>query len=617
MKRAVAGSPESGVKSSLPPRFHRFTQSLRYWVWLVPAFMALCLAFSCAVDVPYIDQWDADLPFLQKVAAGNASISDLVALHLEHRIAFARLAGLVAAYVAAWRTKACLLLTWLVMCGVAFNLLYLQRRTGSAGGLSLSLIAFLVGAVLFGVQSYDAWFNPMIITWAGGQLFLTGGLVLAVGASTFPTRFFGCMLLAWLATFSSSVGMLLWPFLIPSLVANDSRNQPKAMLPWLTGWVAVAALAISFYFWGFQRPPESPSFMAGPSFLNAIAAFFVAAVGAPLAFGTPLPSTLQAKLVGAAVIALVMICGVTTLACRRDKRFIQAVLPWFSIIAYAMTAQLAMAVGRAGSGPNVALASRYMPTANLTICALICLVPIVLDESVRRGRAEASRFAWLTDRRAKVIKASLFAALLAAQVIGAIATLPTYANEHIRLSAAKAAVLFSRCFKDPELLSKVWSHKTRVDIDDKLDFMDSNGYLRPQTFKSCKIADLPKVGQGRSSGTSFRGAIEQAGRVNEQAVGFTGWAIDSARGRPADAVLLSWEDDAFDATVFAIVPVGVPRPDMTAKLSSNRFLRAGWGRLFPKDAMPKRPCRIRAWAFNTDDGTIAELAGVVEWRPES
>lgn len=194
--------------------------------------------------------------------------------------------------------------------------------------------------------------------------------------------------------------------------------------------------------------------------------------------------------------------------------------------------------------------------------------------------------------------------------------LPTYANEHIRLTAAKAAVLFSRCFRDQELLSNVWSYKTVIDIDDKLDFMDSRGLLRPKTFRSCKITDLPRRSSEKRITPITRGVIEQAGRANEQAVGFMGWAIDPERHKPADVVLLSWEDDAFDASVFAIVPVGIQRPDVATKLSSQRFARAGWGRLFPVDALPKRPCKIRAWAFDTSDGTIAELDGVVDWRPD-
>ena len=467
--------------------------------------------------------------------------------------------------------------------------------------------------MLFSVQAYDTWFNPVIGSqWVFVELLLVLALVTLRNLSLQGLNFPICLMFATMATFSSSNGMSLWLVLFPVIAVQVRGPQRRGMF---LVWAAAAAMAITGYFWGFRKPPESPSLLASLGDPLAVAGFFLANVGAPLAFGTFVRPLVQAWIVGMTIVVIVTLCCLVHARRWRNAAFVRDAMPWYSIIAYAMATQLAISLGRAGSGAEVALAARYMPTANLSICAIVALVPIVLNELAMEGRTDASRFAWLSDRRAKAIKASLFAALLVAQVIGAIATLPTYPNEHIRLTAAKTAVLFSRCFKDPELLSNVWSYKTLVDIDEKLDFMDSNGYLRPTTFKSCKIADLPKAGQRGSSGM-FRGAIEQAVRVSEQAVGFTGWAIDPERGRPADAVLLSWEDDGFDATVFAIVPVGVPRPDMTAKLSSNRFLRAGWGRLFPKDAMPKRPCRIRAWAFNTDDGTIAELDGVVEWRPE-
>ena len=583
------------------------------WLWLVPAIGAIVLTLRYAVDIPYIDQWDGELPFLRKVAAGEAGVADLVAQQLEHRIVFSRLVTLAVSMLAGWRTHVSLAMTWLIACAISCCLIWLRQHNTNVSSRESACFSLLTGVVLFSPQQYDAWFNPSMMQWFSIELLLSLALVLFTSSCSRWVCFPLCIAIAWLATFSSSNGMLLWLVLFPVMAVHARGPQRRGMF---LSWAMAAVIAIAGYFWGFRKPPESPSLLAGLSDPLAVAGFFLANVGAPLAFGTFIPPLVQARIVGVTIVLIVTFCCLVHAIRWRNTAFVRDAMPWYSIIAYAMATQLAISLGRAGSGAEVALAARYMPTANLSICAIAALVPIVLDESVRRGRAEASRFAWLTDRRAKVIKASLFAALLAAQVIGAIATLPTYANEHIRLTAAKTAVLFSRCFKDQELLSNVWSYKTLVDIDEKLDFMDSHGYMRPKTFKSCKIVDLPKAGQGRSSGTNFRGAIEQAGRVNEQAVGFMGWAIDPERGRPADAVLLSWEDDGFDATVFAIVPVGVPRPDMTAKLSSNRFLRAGWGRLFPKDAMPKRPCRIRAWAFNTDDGTIAELDGVVEWRPE-
>lgn len=583
-------------------------------MWLVPAILSLVLVSHYAVDIPYIDQWDGELPFLMKVAAGEARASDLIALHMEHRIAFCRISSLAVAAIGGWRTNGCLCASWLVTCGAAWSLVVLHRDHQACKAWYRGLFSFTTGSLLFSVQAYDTWFNPVIGSqWVFVELILVLALVTLRNLSHQVLFFPISLMCATVATFSSSNGMLLWLVLFPVMAVQVRGPQRRGMF---LVWAAAAAIAITGYFWGFRKPPESPSLLAGLGDPLAVAGFFLANVGAPLAFGIFVSPLVQARIVGMTIVVIVTLCCLVHVKRWSNAAFVRAAMPWYSIIAYAMATQLAISLGRAGSGAEVALAARYMPTANLSICAIVALVPIVLDELTLERRADASRFAWLTDRRAKVIKASLFAALLAAQVIGAIATLPTYANEHTRLTAAKAAVLFSRCFKDPELLSNVWSYKTLVDIDEKLDFMDSHGYLRPKTFRSCKIADLPKAGQSRSSGTNFRGAIEQTGRVNEQAVGFTGWAIDPQRGRPADAVLLSWEDDAFDATVFAIVPVGVPRPDVTAKLSDSRFLRAGWGRLFPVSAMPKRPCQIRAWAFNTDDGTIAELDGVVEWRPE-
>jgi len=590
----------------------RITEHLAAWLWVPSAILALGLVLTYAVDIPYIDQWDGELPFLKKVAAGEAGVADLVAQHLEHRIVFSRVVTLAVSWLAGWRTQVSLVVTWLLICAVAWCLTRLQQRVPENSPGKSAYFSLLAGVILFSPQQYDAWFNPSMMQWFSIEFLLSLALVLF--ATSWPARvcFPLCVATAWLATFSSSNGMLLWLVLMPVMAVQASASVRGRMV---LAWCLAAAIAIAGYFWGFHKPPESPSLVAGLGNPLAMMGFFLANVGAPLAFGALVPPLVQARIFGVTIVAMVVLCGLVHVARWRNNLFSWSVLPWYSLIAYSMATQLAISAGRAGSGPEVALAARYMPTANLTICGLVALVPIVLDELAGVSQVPSSR-AWLTPRGATTIKATLLSVLLAAEALGAMATLPTFANEHIRLTAAKAAVLFSRCFRDPELLSNVWSHKTLVDIDAKLDFMDARGLLRPKTFRSCKIADLPRKGPQSPTVGGIRGVIEQAGRVNEQAVGLAGWAIDPERRRPADVVLLSWEDDAFDATVFAIIPVGIQRPDVVAKLSSERFVRAGWGRLFPLEVMPKRPCRIRAWAFDTADGTIAELNGLVEWKPD-
>lgn len=616
MKRGIGDSSASGAMSSSPRVSHRFVRSLANCLWVPSALVALTCIFTYAVDIPYIDQWDGELPFLRKLAAGEAGVGDLVALQLEHRIAVNRLVALVVAWGAGWSTKACLLVTWLTACGLAINVLVLQHRTGSHVAWHRAIFGFVGGVILFGLQQYDTWLNPAMIAWFSIQFFLTSALVITIVASSEPFRFLGCMLLACIATFSASHGMLLWIVLIPVLAM--SRWQQNRGLPygWLLGWGMAAAISIACYFWGYRKPPESPSLLVGLSNVPAFTGFLLANIGAPLAFGFPAPPLILARIVGMVIIVMIASCGMITIMRRTDKDFVCRTLPWFSLMAYALLTKAAISAGRAGTGPDVALASRYMPTANLIMCALVALVPIVLDELGRGSRTEASSFAWLTARRAKGIKVGLVGGLLVTEAVGFIATLPTYANEHMRLTAAKAAVLFSRCFKDMELLANVWSPKTLEDIDAKLDFMDSRGLLRPKTFRTCRITDLPRASAARPAEHGVRGVIDQAGRVNEQAVGFGGWAIDPEKRRPADAVLLSWEDDALDATVFAIAPVGIPRPDVQAKLGNSAYARSGWGRIFPVAAMPRLPCRIRAWALDTDTGAISELTGVVEWRPD-
>ena len=81
-----------------------------------------------------------------------------------------------------------------------------------------------------------------------------------------------------------------------------------------------------------------------------------------------------------------------------------------------------------------------------------------------------------------------------------------------------------------------------------------------------------------------------------------GWAILPWKGRIADSVLLTSQDELGDPLIFARVDVKKPREDVAKALGEESYRDCGWIRSFPREQIPPGTRRINAWAFDAEEG---------------
>lgn len=589
-------------------------------LWIPSALVAAYLIVTYSVDIPTIDQWDSELLFLMKLDEGTATFNDVIAPLIEHRLALNRLLSVPMAWLTGWDRRYSLWNTLVCVSCLALGLGVLNRQTCRPSLGRLVVPNLLGGALVLGIPQYDTWLNPTHIAWYLVECFLVACLLVTRTRLSIGAKVLCCAALATVATFTCGNGLLLWGVVLPVLVVQAVVEGVRWPIVgrWTAVWLALASLAIGRYFWDYEKPADSPAIAAGGN-LFMVLRFFVANVGCPFARGTALDPVTQASLFGAAILALAAMSFIYVVLHWRNADLVQRTAPWFAIMAFGLGTGFAISLGRAGFGIETAIVVRSIHAHVLTVYALIVVVPMILDAIVAGGESRATPGGAARSSSWSLSTVGAASCLTALGVVVAIGHLlycvqsaESYRNERARYLAAKTAVLFSRCFTDPQLLSNVWGSVTVQNIEKKLDFMDRKGFMRPKTVRNAAIRDMA----ARPSGADSRnGAMDQASAPANDAVAFGGWAVFLEKARPADAVLLTWETPETEATVFAISPVGGSRPDIAGKIGDARFVNCGWGRMFPRDVMPKHEAKIRAWAFDTSDGKAYPLSGELNWVP--
>ena len=319
---------------------------------LVAAAVVLCLAPAIAyasllqevsANVPYLDDYDVILAFLNQWTDADSfgSRASLVfAQHAEHRMAFLR--GLS-------------LLSLGLRDGIDFDTL---NKLGSLGLFILVALLFVAGGRDRRISERTVAFVPVpllllhpqfwdCLLWPTSSLanfwvvsFALASVLLVVRRD--PLALAGAALFAWLATFSQGNGMLVWPLAAGALfAARRSRD--------LGLWCAIAAVTLAFYFNGYERPGgEGPLWGAAFNGFEPLA-YALNLIGSGPAFTRPGLSLIVGGLGLASFVALVW-QGLP----RRNP-------PLFLLLLFVLGSVAANALGRTGlGGPHYALQSpRY------------------------------------------------------------------------------------------------------------------------------------------------------------------------------------------------------------------------------------------------------------------
>jgi hypothetical protein len=119
------------------------------------------------------------------------------------------------------------------------------------------------------------------------------------------------------------------------------------------------------------------------------------------------------------------------------------------------------------------------------------------------------------------------------------------------------------------------------------------GFIHPPLVQS---PELSKFSRRPQHAGFFENIIAEQGGACEA----SGWAMIPKGLRPADAVLLTYDDSVIGPIAFAVAVPTTPRPEVADTLRDPRYQYSGWLCKFQRSSVPARDQLITAWSLDVE-----------------
>ena len=377
MPRESAEPDSTAGEHKATPRARRLTTALAIAGNLTPAALLFWLVHRFGVDLPFWDEWEL-LNTVMQSREGQLNYHNLFAPHNEHRIVFPRLITLANASLFHWNRKVEMYVAAALLTFSAFVFFRLARKYWRHPGAPLLFIPL-------------AW---TLLSWRQWENVLLGmGTVFALAAAGAVCTFYllhrarridrflwGAAASAFVASFSSGGGLLLWPVGLAQLLlqrvcgGREDRTRASALTIW-TG-AGVFTFILYFLHYGEVKQP----WPTGLSFLIAhpiaLGRFVATMIGSPLTWYQPMAQSLG--------FLIVLLGAWAVWKCCRSASELMAAAPLLAILAFIPLTALVAADYRLGIGVGQALSSRY---TSLTALGLAAVYVLVTGFALMRRRA--------------------------------------------------------------------------------------------------------------------------------------------------------------------------------------------------------------------------------------
>ena len=579
-----------------------FVTLIQILLLAAPIIWTGMLVYLYGVNIPYKDQWDGECALFEKMASGTLGLADFFAQHNEHRIFFPRLIFYALDNLTHGNVRVELFAIQFLAAVVLFNVWRMMRVTGwTFSGLGFWLL-FAASILIFSPLSHENFLFGFQIGFLLPVVCVTACLWV-VPSTRPPVSFLATMVICSVCTFSVGNGFTCWALALPLLLYACKDEPWNKYAVWWGGWLATFAGNLLLYFYSYVVPPNQPSMWEVFDHPILALQYWLTYLGLPFAFGTALDPFAVAQVSAAIMLILLAWCLIYVWRRRHDSALVKRCLPWLVMIAAALVDATLTTVGRVGYGLWQALASRYVIFSILLPIGLCFLAAAIYQDMREREKSNQSA------TRTAVALAFVASALVVLHLLGAMAVAQTWPSRQYEHLTTKALVETINIVDEPELLDryvcpivpplKRWSN-----------LLDKIGFLNPGLIKSNAIADIVD-----SSQTDGFGQIDQAGKNSNQQDVMVGWAVLLKKERPADAVLLTYDDSKGESIIFAVADVGRPRTDVSQTLKDDAYLRSGWAKTFDPNKIPPDAHSLKAWAFDAENARAYPLKGAVNLPP--
>lgn len=551
--------------------------------------LIVLLILRYAVAVPMLDDWEM-VPLVAHAHTGGLTFHDLFEQQQEARTFFPKLLFIVLAMGRHWDSRVEMMLSVLICCLTAAGLYRLGTKTGLAGWWGA--IAFLLGVLLiFSPAQHELWLLASGFPSFVPALCVVWGLCVVRSEFSIAAKFWLCAGLALFASFTLSNGLLVWGFTFPVLLIT--RNEPR-WKRWLLFWILATAACAAVYFWNYRGPHDLPPFAPRKPLLEYwcyLAAFLGSGLG-----GSGTENPLRVSIGVGTALLLGYGAGLAHFIFRcRDRDYCARVVPWIALGAYSIGSGCLAALGRIEWGVAQALESRYIAFSLYLAIAIIALAALYAREFLRPERPK-QRLAVLA------VVVLLFAGCLMLQILSATASLPFFAIRSAAARLGQSGVLFCLAF-DTSSTIQAGNYPRPLFVQENANVLDRLHLLRTPLVRVRELNKLRHAGAEEGPTSGWCDGLTTASNGARIA---WGWAVLTARRRPADAVLLAYADLRGEWIAFALSDAVTQRPDVAATPGRREQLWSGWRAVFAPGATPAG-AEISAWAVDAREAKLYRL----------
>jgi len=580
-------------KTSTLPAAGKFCMLL-FLVSLVPAMILFPWIVHVWVDVPFHDDWGTPGHQLVLLCQGKFALGQMFAQHNESRPFFPRLIFIPLAWFGGWDVRRVMCATFAMVCVVSLLLHGLVRRLPAVKRGGILAMSLVMNLVLFWPNS-EIWTyaNAFMLVWP--PVALLYALHVNLSGMSLREKVLWNSLLATVATWSWSNGMVLWLLAVPVpgaalLMQTGGGEQDKKRMRWYAVYAAAGIANLLFYFHGYRRPSDSPPFSWDPV---KLARYFFTWAGA--FFGDEKKALCLGVVVSLLFLALACVC----LGLAFKKRDFTGSYPWLALGLYAVASGAVASMGRSGFGESQAMSPRYTAASGYLYIAVAGLGWLAWSSLCER---------FSPDRRL------LTPLLRIIPVIAGLLCIPqvfqsywngrqTLKNIGEHRKAFLTAWQWSKALPGNPALALLLPNTGILNAFGSE--LESHHILRLIRWEPGIMAHWSY--NGKATDTS-NGVFSGCAVVAGEWLAVSGWSSQRDGTGAADYVLLTVCEAGSVPHPWTMLPTDLDSADVSTALKNERMTHSAFRTVLPMEGLPKGRLTVAAWAVDVKQGAIRPLA---------
>lgn len=203
-----------------------------------------------AIDVPYWDQWDIELPPIIEYYQGTLTPLDFLVIHNDHRPIVPLTIIVISHILTGMNTVTENYLSFIIYSCMFFGILFLAKNI-CRNDFFFWILSIPVSWYLFNPYLLVSFQHGIQIYYSLMMLFLILGIILLERSDGLDYNFFSSILCAIVAFFSFSAGIFTWPVLFMLIVIRKTDQWVKKSLLWFGA--GIFTIFLNYIVLGFSK----------------------------------------------------------------------------------------------------------------------------------------------------------------------------------------------------------------------------------------------------------------------------------------------------------------------------------------------------------------------------